>query len=89
MSGIFKHAAALGYINSNPIHLAKVLVTPRPPKETQHYIVSEMATALLVLEEEIQARLAMALAFIGLRPSEIRGLRREDVNLDSGVLHIR
>ena len=89
MSGIFRHAAALGYVNYNPIHLAKVLVTPRPPKETSHYTVLEMATSLLVLEGQPQARLAMALAFIGLRPSEIRGLRREDVNLETGVIHIR
>jgi integrase len=31
----------------------------------------------------------MALAFIGLRPSEIRGLRWEDVNLGAGVLRVR
>jgi integrase len=89
MSGIFKHAAALGYINSNPIHLAKVLVTPTAPKETPHYTVLEMATALSVLQSESRARTAMALAFIGLRPSEVRGLRWEDVNLETGVLQVR
>lgn len=87
MSGIFKHAAALGYTNANPIHLAKVLITPRAPKETQHYTVLEMATALTVLQG--QARVAIALASIGLRPSEIRGLKREDVDLNGGVLRVR
>jgi integrase len=89
MSGIFKHAAALGYVNANPIHLAKVLVAPTSPKETPHYTILEMATALSVLQGEPEARTAMALAFIGLRPSEIRGLRWEDVNLETGVLQVR
>jgi len=77
MSGIFKHAAALGYISSNPIHLAKVLIAPAPPKETPHYTLLEMAIALSILQG--QARVAMALAFVGLRPAEIRGLRWEDI----------
>jgi integrase len=89
MSGIFTHAAALGYTNTNPIHLAKVLVTPKAPKETLHYTVLEMATALMVLKGQTQARAAMALASIGLRPSEIRGLKREDIDLDAGVLRVR
>ena len=88
MSGIFKHAAALGYINANPIHLAKVLVTPKAPKETPHYTVLEMATALTVLQGQTRARTAMALASIGLRPSEIRGLKRDDIDLNAGVLRI-
>ncbi len=89
MSGIFKHAAALGYTSSNPVHLAKVLIAPAAPKETPHYTVLEMAAALSALQGECQARTAMALAFIGLRPSEIRGLRREDINLETGVLRVR
>jgi integrase len=88
MSGIFKHAAALGYINANPIQLAKMLVTPAAPKKTPHYMVEEMAQALTLLQKEPQARLAMALSFIGLRPAEIRGLRWEDVNLEAGVLRV-
>ena len=83
MSGIFQHAAALGYTSTNPIHFAKVLVTPRAPKATPHYTVLEMASALTVLQGQTQARLAMVLTSIGLRPSEIRGLKREDVNLDA------
>jgi integrase len=87
MSGIFTHAAALGYTNANPIHDAKVLITPKAPKETPHYTVLEMGAALSVLHGP--AKLAMALTFIGLRPSEIRPLRREDVDLSAGVLRIR
>lgn len=89
MSAIFKHAAALDYINANPIHSAKTLAQPAAPKETPHYTVEEMVSALSALREQLQAHLAMAVAFIGLRPSEIRGLRWEDVNLDAGVLHVR
>ncbi len=87
MSGIFRHAAALGYTNTNPIHFAKVLVTPTPPKNTSHYTISEMATALSVLHGS--GKLAMTLAFVGLRPSEIRGLRREDIDVSAGTLHVR
>jgi integrase len=89
MSGIFQHAAALGYTSTNPIHFAKVLVTPHAPKETPHYTIMEMASALTVLQGQTQARLVMALASIGLRPSEIRGLKREDIDLGAGVLHVR
>ena len=89
MSGVFRHAAALGYTAANPIHLAKVLVTPRAPKATPHYTIMEMASALTVLQGQTQARLVMVLTFIGLRPSEIRGLKLEDVDLGAGVLRIR
>ena len=61
MSGIFCHAAALGYTSTNPIHFAKVLVTPHAPKETPHYTIMEMASALTVLQGQTQARVAMAL----------------------------
>jgi integrase len=97
MSGIFHHAASLGYINVNvnrinvnvnPIKLAKVLTTQAPPEETAHYTVPEMAAALSVLRDEPQARVAMALAFIGLRPTEIPGVKREDVDLEAGVLYM-
>jgi integrase len=87
MSGIFKHAAALGRVPMNPIHDAKVLSTPAAPKDTPHYTVMEMAQALSALDGE--AKVAMALASVGLRPSEIRGLRWEDVDLISGVIHVR
>ncbi len=89
MSGIFKHAAALGCATTNPIHFAKVLVKPAAPKNTPHYTVSEMATALIVLQGDTRARVAMALSFIGLRPSEIRGLKRSDIDLNAGVLQVR
>jgi len=89
MSGIFTWAVEFEYVDANPIHDAKSLVDAAEPKETPHYTVQEMGMALFILGEEPQARLAMALASIGLRPSEIRGLRREDVDLDADVLHVR
>jgi integrase len=89
MSGIFAWAVELEHVDANPIHDAKSLVDAAEPKETPHYTVQEMGTALSILGEEPQARLAMALSFIGLRPSEIRGLRWEDVDFDAGQLHVR
>jgi integrase len=87
MSGIFSHALALGYVTMNPIHDSKLMVAAKAPQETPHYTISEMISILSVLQGDSQARVAMALAFIGLRPSEIRGLRWEDV--ETGILHIR
>jgi integrase len=89
MSGIFRHAAALGYTNTNPIHLSKMLVAPKAPAATPHYTVPEMAAALLALQGQSAARVAMALAFVGLRPSEVRGVRQADIDLNAGVLHVR
>jgi integrase len=89
MSGIFKHAAALEYVTTNPVREAKLLVTPRAPEETGHYTVSQMGNALSGLRDKPAAQVAMALAFLGLRPSEIHGLRWEDVDSFAGVLHIR
>ena len=89
MSGIFAHAAALGRVRDNPIALCKVLASPAAPKETPHYTILEMASALSLFADEPQVCVALALAFVGLRPSEIRGLRWEDVDLDRGVLHMR
>jgi integrase len=89
MSGVFTHAAALGFTNTNPIHLAKVLVTPKAPKETPHYTAAEMRLALKLLQGQTRARVAMALASIGLRPSEIRGLKREDIDFDACAIMVR
>jgi integrase len=49
----------------------------------------EMGRILFALREHPTARAIMALAFIGLDRSEIRGLRREDVDLLAGVVRVR
>jgi integrase len=86
MSGVFAHAVALGYVRMNPIHDARLLAAPKAPKQTPHYTVDEMAATLNVLTGE--AKVAMALAFLGLRPSEIRGVKWQDIDLINGTLRV-
>jgi integrase len=77
LSAIFKRAIREGLVKWNPIREVTV-ETPETP-ETPHYTIKEMQAALRALANYPQAQLAMALAFIGLRPSEIMALRWEDL----------
>jgi integrase len=88
MSGIFSHAAALGQIEHNPMRDAKVLGKLRPPSNTPHYSLGELEDAISGLADDPGAQCVMALSgFLGLRPSEIVGLKWEDCSADA--IHIR
>lgn len=88
MSGVFSHAAALGQIEHNPMRDAKVLGKTKAPSNTPHYSLGELEDVISALADDPEAQLVMALAgFLGLRPSEITGLRWEDCGRDA--LHIR
>ena len=88
MSGIFSHAAALGFVEHNPMRDAKVLGKTKAPSNTPHYTLGELEDAISALAEAADAQLVMALAgFLGLRPSEISGLKWEDCGEND--LHIR
>jgi integrase len=83
LSGIFGHAVALGIIDANPVRDAKTLSKPEKSKPTSVYTLQEIADVILALEGDIYAQLAVALAaYAGLRPSEIAGLRWEDIHED-------
>jgi integrase len=73
----------------NPIHNAILLRSPKAPGETPHYTAAEMGAALAALRSEPKARAIMALAFVGLDRSEIRGLMREDVDLVNNIVRVR
>jgi integrase len=81
LSGIFAHAVADGRVDVNPIRDAKCRVKPKASQKLEHYTANEMRGILTVLKG--RERVVMALAFIGLRPAEIIGLRWEDVSQDS------
>jgi integrase len=81
LSGIFAHAVADGRVDVNPIRDAKCRVNAKPSQKVEHYTTKEMRGILTVLTG--RERLIMALAFIGLRPAEIIGLRWEDVTQEA------
>ena len=88
MSVLFAHAVSLGLIERNPVHGAKVLAKVPEPKATEHYTLAEAKAILQALAPRVEAQCVFALAFfLGLRPSEIAGLRWEDVQTDR--LHVR
>jgi integrase len=88
MSGIFSHATALGRIEHNPIRDAKSLVRAKAPAATPYYSLDELENIITALADDPEAQLMMALAgFLGLRPSEICGLRFEDFT--ENAVHIR
>jgi integrase len=87
-SGIFTHALNLGLIESNPWHDVKVLAKTRAAGPTQHYTLEEAENIVTALVSRVDAQAVFSLAFfLGLRPSEISGLKWEDV--DAEYIHIR
>jgi integrase len=88
MSGILSHACALRQLKTNPMHEAKVLTRARPPAQTPHYTLEELEDLISALVERVDCQLILALAgLLGLRPSEIEGLKWED--FDDNFVHIR
>lgn len=94
-SAIFTYACAKGYITSNPWRDVKKTVAGQEVEECVAYTQKEIEMVLDALEhvsgrEEYSARMAgMALSvgfYAGLRPSEIAGLRWENVTEDRIVV---
>jgi integrase len=78
-SAIFSHAVALGVIDSNPWHDAKVLCKMIEPGETGHYSLQEAEAIVSALIDHLDAQLMFCFSFfVGLRTSEIQGLMWED-----------
>jgi integrase len=87
-SGIFTHAVNVGLIKLNPWHEVKMLGKIRPPKGTKHYTLEEAENIISALVDHVDCQLVMALAcFLGLRASEVSGLKWED--FDSKSVNIR
>jgi integrase len=78
-SGIFTHAINTGRLESNPWRDVRILGKVAQPKPTAHYTLEEAENIISALVERVDCQLMIALSFfVGLRPSEIAGLRWED-----------
>ena len=86
---MFKRAVAWGYIDSNPCER----VTPPKYKaaEKRPYTETDLATIIAAIEkEDIKLQLFFYLAVsLGLRRSEIGGLKWSDIDFDNNIISIR
>ena len=79
-SGIFSHAVNLGMMDRNPWSEVKVLAKVRVSAPTQRYTLEEAETSSTLSLRVLTLKLVFALAFfLGLSPSEISGLKWEDI----------
>ena len=87
LNTVLRRAEALGILGGNPMHP----VVP-PPKEAGRYTFysPQQMQALFAAVDGTMMELAVKLAaYLGLRRSEIAGLRWESVDLDRGEIRIR
>jgi integrase len=86
-SGVFARAVNLGFTDRNPWHDLKLTKLKSAPP-TSHYTLEEAENIVTALVSRVDAQAVFSLAFfLGLRPSEISGLKWEDVDAD--YIHIR
>jgi integrase len=89
-SAIFAGAVARGLIESNPWRDAKSFVTPKKTKETEHYLLGEAEDVMNALVSRVDCQAVFALCFwLGLRPSEVAGLKFGDLDFEHETIHIR
>ncbi|MGA9158293.1 MAG: tyrosine-type recombinase/integrase [Candidatus Sulfotelmatobacter sp.] len=80
-SGLFSHAVNLGYLAVNPWREVRVTENIREPEPTDHYTLAEAEDVMKALKGKLEAQCIFALAFFqALRPSEIAGLKWEDIS---------
>lgn len=89
LNGVFKEAIAMGELNFNPCANITVYETREEPFEGKAY---DIATAKKLLEvvkgDPVEPAVYLGL-FLGLRRSEVVGLRWKDVDMKNGLVHIR
>jgi integrase len=86
LSGIFRFAIRIGFLNGvNPVRDA-VLPKAKPPSPTYAYPLTEILTMIDLLPDPARTIVAVA-AFTGLRRGELRGLELEDYS--SGVMMVK
>ncbi len=78
-SGVFTRAVNLGLIDTNPWSAVR-LQESRAPEPTVAYTLKETLAIRKALADRVDADLVFSLAaFLGMRPSEIAGLKWEDI----------
>ena len=87
-SGIFTRAVNQGLIDVNPWTAVRLQKKVRAPEPTVAYTLDQTIAILKALSTRVDAALVFSLAaFLGMRPSEIAGLRWEDIYDEE--IHIR
>lgn len=91
LSGIMKFGIQMNIIDNNPCR--DIMLPKQKRKEAAHYSIGEVARLLEALEsvprQELGYKTAIYIAlFGGLRKAEIAGLNWDDVDFESGQLHI-
>jgi integrase len=93
MCSIFKYAIRerkITGVKVNPIHDVLMPEDAIESDATKHYTLEEAEDIISALKPHSDCQLIMALScFLGLRPSEIVGLKWNDFDSDSEALHIR
>lgn len=82
------HARTLEYIGSNPVEGIKVLRTSRVAAKISIPAKEDVRRLINAAGEEFRAHVIVA-ALVGLRASELRGLRWSDVDFKGGYIHVR
>lgn len=73
------------WMGPNPFDIVRRL---RQPKPTYRFLSREEVRALLPHLREDRRREALTMLYLGLRPGELKALRRSDVDLRARVIHI-
>jgi integrase len=88
LSAMYAFAVSAGAVSTSPVAGAKILAQVRKPKEQKFYSIDQARALLKALEPRPEAKLIFCLSyFMGLRPSEVFGLRFEDFK--DGRLHLK
>jgi hypothetical protein len=85
LSGVFKHAVAVGFRDGNPVRDTLLPKSSKPPRTPGVYTLAEIETALGALTGPAKCAVAIA-AFAGLRLAEIQGLTWDAYNVQEGAL---
>lgn len=89
LSSIYKEAVARELVSQNPVSGIKRM--KRVPKDIQIWTIEEKNRFLATVRDEQYATFQLCLFALctGLRPMELRGLLREDVDYDLGLVRVR
>ncbi len=79
-------ATRLGHITLNPV--ARTTAPSHVPREGKAWTASEVLRFLAAADQDSYSPFWQLACYLGMRPSEIAGLRWESVNLDNGTIQV-